>query len=167
MSATSTSERAGFHLSRSNIGTMICRSEGTLAVGWRNGAGLGIVAFRYADTCVQRSPAHRRAEGVNSPRRLCLLMFSSKLSSWWADAAPLAFGEAPRCHQAGIAVIAHLNIVSPNQHSAPPKIWFAARQGHSPSPKTGLRTGHVTHLPRGEAECRSTQAACGDVSINF
>ena len=59
-----------------------------------------IVAFRSAETCVQRSPAYRRAEGVSPPRRQCVLKLTSKYPSRWAHAAPLAFGQTPRCRQA-------------------------------------------------------------------
>jgi hypothetical protein len=38
------------------------------------------VAFRSAETCVQRSPAYRRAEGVSPPRRQWVLKFTSKFS---------------------------------------------------------------------------------------
>ena len=38
-----------------------------------------IVAFRSAETYVQRSPAHRQAEGVSPPRRPYLLLFTSKV----------------------------------------------------------------------------------------
>lgn len=36
-------------------------------------------------------PQHWRAEGVSPSRGLCVWIFSSKFSSRWADAAPLAF----------------------------------------------------------------------------
>ena len=78
-----------------------------------------IVAFRSAETYVQCSPAHRRAERVKPPRHLYLLMVTSKFSSRWAHAAPLAF----------------LTDAAP----ARPHAWYCGSGGTSPSHKMHLR----------------------------
>jgi hypothetical protein len=65
-----------------------------LALAWRNDAIPRIVAFRSAETYVQRSSTNRRAEG-SPPGRLYLCSLQSD-SSRWAHAAPLAFAQTPR-----------------------------------------------------------------------
>ena len=83
-----------------------------------------IVAFRSAETCVQRSPAHRRtdgsppryffgrAQGVSTPRRPCLLTITSQCSSPWAEAATLSFDRRLAANKQKPPLTAHVNIVS-------------------------------------------------------
>ena len=79
-----------------------------------------IGAFRSVETCVQRSPADRRAKGVSPPRRQCVLKFTSKFSSRWAHAAPLAFGQTTRGDQTKKAPAPHIPAASPSHSLHPP-----------------------------------------------
>ncbi len=79
--------------------------------------------------CAQRSPAHRPAEGVSRPRRLCLLMFTSMFSSGWADTAPLTvLTDASLPSGKKTPLNAHTAIVSPS-HGHPGEHDAVLRQG--------------------------------------
>ena len=71
-----------------------------LALAWRNDANPGIVAFRSAETYVQRSPAHRQAGG-SPPRRLYLCSLQrirlGGLSTTWGHHAARRTAYCPRC----------------------------------------------------------------------
>jgi hypothetical protein len=95
-------------------------------------------------------------------------MFSSKLSSRWADAAPLAFGETRRCDQAKNAPdLPRKHRFAKPALSRPSKNQVFGAAGARILPQNGLRTGHAINMPCREAECSRTLADCGDVLIDF
>ena len=80
----------------------------------------GIVAFRSAETCVQRSAAHRRAEGVNPPRPLFTLVHTSKSLSRSADNARLTIlGRGLTAIERKTTLVFHVAIVTPAQTRPP------------------------------------------------